>query len=60
MYGQSDGINAISSDSSLERPITVWHYRSIRDYGKNINLKFVDVCSCGDYRLENSRRTDIP
>jgi GWxTD domain-containing protein len=35
-----------------EKPTQVWHYHSIPGYGKDIDLKFVDVCRCGDYRLE--------
>lgn len=35
-----------------EKPAEVWHYHVIMGYGKDVDLRFVDVCSCGDYRLE--------
>lgn len=29
-----------------------WRYKSIPEFGGEIELKFVDECICGDYRLE--------
>ncbi|HEX7422387.1 MAG TPA: GWxTD domain-containing protein [Terriglobales bacterium] len=54
VYGPPEGIKTDSARSSGDpaKPTQVWHYHSIMGYGRNIDLKFVDVCSCGDYRLE--------
>ena len=35
-------------------PLQVWHYQSISGYGENVDLRFIDVCRCGDYRLLTS------
>jgi GWxTD domain-containing protein len=54
VYGPPGEIKTESergSDDSV-KPTQVWHYHSIQGYGRNADLKFVDVCSCGDYRLE--------
>jgi GWxTD domain-containing protein len=51
VFGPPDAIATVPAErSSLKRPMTVWHYRSID--GRETDLKFVDVCSCGDFRLE--------
>jgi GWxTD domain-containing protein len=54
VYGPPEKIEtdlARRSDDPAE-PAQTWHYQSIPGYGKDIDLKFVDVCRCGDYRLE--------
>ena len=52
VFGPPDAIATVSAErSSLKRPIVFWHYRSIN--GRETDLKFIDVCSCGDYRLED-------
>jgi GWxTD domain-containing protein len=54
LYGPPDRIKteAAPSGGDSAKPTVLWHYNSIPGYGKDIDLKFVDVCSCGDYRLE--------
>jgi TonB family protein len=32
-------------------PFEVWHYSSLRGVGQDVDLKFVDDCQCGKYRL---------
>lgn len=58
VYGPPDSIethstvehvNGIVDSNSL--PYQVWRYKHMIGIGKNQNLRFVDVCSCGDYRL---------
>jgi GWxTD domain-containing protein len=38
------------------KPPQVWHYHSLMKYGKEIDLKFVDGCSCGDHRLDGPQK----
>jgi GWxTD domain-containing protein len=38
--------------SGSTEPTELWHYNSIPGFGENLNLRFVDLCGCGDYRLE--------
>jgi len=54
VYGPPDLIKAESARSSGDsgKPTELWHYHSIPGHGKDIELMFVDVCRCGDYRLE--------
>lgn len=54
VYGPPEGIKTDSARSSGDpaKPTQVWHYHSIMGYGQNVDLDFVDVCRCGDYRLE--------
>ena len=49
---------ARGSDDSV-KPAEVWHYHVIMGYGKDVDLKFVDVCSCGDYRLEARQKNRL-
>lgn len=49
--GQIKTESARGSDNSV-KPAEVWRYHVIMGYGKDIDLKFVDICGCGDYRLE--------
>jgi len=49
-YGPPDSIKE-TGDTHVKSAI-LWHYPSIPAYGKDVELRFVDVCSCGDYRLE--------
>ena len=39
-------------DEGSIRPTLLWHYHSLAEPGKDFDLRFVDVCTCGDYRLE--------
>lgn len=59
VYGPPEEIKTDLARTSDDRakPIQVWHYHSIMGYGQNVDLKFVDVCSCGDYRLEARQKS---
>ncbi len=37
-------------------PFQVWHYRSIKGVGDNIDVEFVDTCQCGEYRMTSDRQ----
>jgi TonB family protein len=37
-------------------PFQVWHYRSIKGVGDNIDVEFVDTCQCGEYRMTIDRQ----
>jgi GWxTD domain-containing protein len=50
-YGPPDAIKEIVGNETSSATI-LWHYSSIPDYGKNVELSFVDACGCGDYRLQ--------
>jgi GWxTD domain-containing protein len=53
VYGPPDWIKIQPSHltDDFGKPIELWHYLSIPGYEKDMDLKFVDVCGCGDYRL---------
>jgi GWxTD domain-containing protein len=36
-------------------PFEVWHYRNIDGIGQNIDIEFVDTCSCGEYHMTVDR-----
>jgi GWxTD domain-containing protein len=36
-------------------PFEVWHYRNIDGIGQNIDVLFVDACSCGEYQMTVDR-----
>jgi GWxTD domain-containing protein len=50
-YGPPDAIRETAGDEKSAAAI-LWHYSSIPEYGKDVELRFVDVCGCGDYRLQ--------
>jgi len=61
VYGPPQGIKtdlARRSDDPA-KPAEVWHYHSILGYGIVVDLKFVDVGSCGDYRLEIGQKNSL-
>jgi GWxTD domain-containing protein len=51
LYGPPDSIQTQAS-SSTTLPEQVWVYRQIQGKAGEVQLKFVDRCRCGDYRLE--------
>jgi GWxTD domain-containing protein len=53
VYGPPDWIKIQPSrlTDDFGKPMELWHYLSIPGYEKDMDLKFVDVCGCGDYRL---------
>jgi GWxTD domain-containing protein len=38
--------------ASPSYPCEIWHYRYISGVGRDVNVRFVDVCRCGEYRRE--------
>jgi len=36
-------------------PYEVWHYKNIKDIGRDVSIEFVDTCECGDYRMTVDR-----
>jgi GWxTD domain-containing protein len=61
VYGPPDEIKTESTRSGDDfvRPTEVWHYHSILGYGRNVDLRFVDACGCGDYRLEARQKSKL-
>ena len=53
VYGPPD---SIQMQASTTYPQQVWVYRHMQGKTDEVQLKFVDRCQCGDYRLE----TPIP
>jgi GWxTD domain-containing protein len=41
-------------------PYQVWHYRHIDGIGKDVTVKFVDTCMCGDYRKVDDPSLEHP
>jgi GWxTD domain-containing protein len=58
VYGPPDSIKVqgVRGVDGSEKTAQIWHYSSIPGYAtgsrKDLDLEFVDTCSCGDYRLE--------
>jgi len=48
MYGKPDSID---SHPTLWPPSEEWHYAYIEGIGKDVTLKFVDTCGCGEYHI---------
>lgn len=52
IYGKPDSVDAYPLSRSrpwrtMERPFEIWHYGTLHD------VKFVDTCRCGDYKLDS-------
>jgi TonB family protein len=45
--------NAIANHSVDGRSYEVWRYNSAPGLGQNMELKFIDVCNCGNYQLQS-------
>jgi len=57
VYGPPDSVERNHKSS---RPSEVWHYSNVYGVGKDVVLRFVDTCQCGDYRLmENHSGTPV-
>jgi len=57
VYGPPDWIkvqSATGDDLVKPKPTQLWHYSLLPGYGRDVDLKFVDICECGDYRLQTS------
>jgi GWxTD domain-containing protein len=63
IWGPPDQIEAHPTGGTYERPMSEgggetntypfedWRYRYLEGVGQEVNLEFVDPCSCGDYHL---------
>ncbi len=63
IWGPADQIESHPTGGTYDRPqeegggttstypFEDWRYRYLEGVGQNINLEFVDPCSCGDYHL---------
>jgi hypothetical protein len=63
MWGPPDQIESHPSGGQYQRPIEEgggdtstfpfedWRYRYLEGVGQEVNLEFVDTCTCGDYHL---------
>jgi GWxTD domain-containing protein len=40
-----------ASNSSASYPTETWRYRYLEGVGQDVVIEFVDVCTCGDYRM---------
>ena len=48
MYGPAD---SVESHPGFSPPSEEWHYEYIKGIGKDVTLRFVDTCRCGEYRI---------
>jgi len=51
-YGPPDSIKVepVVINGTSARKTEIWRFQSVRN-GQELNLRFVDFCGCGDYRL---------
>lgn len=54
LYGPPDKIESHPSPGKTQQghPYEIWHYRDLPGLGKDVAVKFVDKCNCGDYGRE--------
>jgi GWxTD domain-containing protein len=57
LYGPPNSIEAHPGGSStVGRPYEIWHYRLIQENAltakRDVDIKFVDACNCGNYQLD--------
>ncbi|HVP43286.1 MAG TPA: GWxTD domain-containing protein [Terriglobales bacterium] len=50
-YGRSDDSSHSLAQTTTTRPYEVWTYNHIDGVGENVNIEFVDTCSCGVYKI---------
>jgi len=67
IYGPPNSIDAHPTGGSYVRPaeegggetstypFEVWNYRYLEGIGQNIDIEFVDTCSCGEYHMTLDR-----
>ncbi len=53
IYGQPSTIDSHPIASGESRPYETWRYAALPGLGSNIDLKFVDICDCGNYHLQS-------
>jgi GWxTD domain-containing protein len=63
VFGKPDGVESHPMGGPYVRPMSegggdtqtypfeVWNYRYLEGIGQNIDIEFVDQCSCGDYKI---------
>ncbi|HTH53825.1 MAG TPA: GWxTD domain-containing protein [Edaphobacter sp.] len=59
LYGRPDSMDTHLVTRGQERPYEVWHYQEIQEptgLKTDVTMKFVDVCSCGDFQLQKLDR----
>lgn len=53
LYGAPFSIDSYpAGTSSSDEPRETWNYKIVPGLGENIELKFVDVCKCGNFQLQ--------
>jgi GWxTD domain-containing protein len=52
LYGPASSIDAHPARNSSSESYETWSYKSAPGLGQNIELKFVDICKCGNYQLQ--------
>jgi len=53
-YGRPDSLDSHpAGDGESKMPMEVWHYANLDGIGKNVDLKLVDKCNCGNYVLRS-------
>ncbi len=67
MYGPADSMETHPTGGFYERPaeegggatstypFEIWNYRYLEGVGQNIDIEFVDPCSCGEYHMTLDR-----
>src|SRR5205807_477920 len=67
MYGKPDSIDAHPAGGPYQRtadegggqtqtfPFEIWRYRYLEGIGQEIEIEFVDTCSCGEYHMSLDR-----
>ena len=47
----SENLARDEKGQAIPYDLELWHYRDIEGIGKDVTVKFVDTCSCGEYRI---------
>jgi GWxTD domain-containing protein len=55
LWGEPDRITEVKDEG---HPAVIWRYDKLTGFPPEFDFKFVDVCSCGDYRLKLDQQTD--
>lgn len=60
LYGPPSSIDAHPAQNSSDESYETWSYKNAPGLGENIELKFVDICKCGNYQLQQQPRSGVP
>jgi hypothetical protein len=53
MYGPPNSIEAHpDGGATIGRPYEAWHYKETTSTKKDVDIKFLDACNCGNYQLD--------